>query len=132
MVVPTGLNHVAMSVPEGTLTADWRADLLEFYGALLGWREIEVLRRPDRVTISVGGSTYVNLRERPDPMTCSGDEHFGIVVASADEAQDIWNRLNEQAREVNLEPLETDDRGFRRFRFRHLLPLAIEVQSFPS
>ena len=131
MAVPTGLNHVAMSVLPGTLTDEWRAELLEFYSALLGWREIESLRLPDRLTISVGQHTYVNLRERADPMTCSGYEHLGIVVASSDEAQEIWNRLNAHPRDVGLEPLKTDDRGFRNFRFRYLLPLAIEVQSFP-
>ena len=42
MAVPTGLNHVAMSVLPGTLTDKWRAELLEFYSALLGWREIDL------------------------------------------------------------------------------------------
>ena len=41
MAVRTTLNHVAMSVASGTLTDEWRAELLEFYGALFGWREIE-------------------------------------------------------------------------------------------
>ena len=39
LAAPTGLNHVAMSVPPGTLTDDYRAELLEFYGGLFGWRE---------------------------------------------------------------------------------------------
>ena len=41
-----GLTHVAMSVPEGTLTDAYRERLLEFYGRILGWREMEALRRP--------------------------------------------------------------------------------------
>lgn len=41
-----GLSHVAMSVPEGTLTEAYRARLLNFYGRVLGWREMEALRRP--------------------------------------------------------------------------------------
>ena len=32
MTVPTGLSHVAMSVPAATLTDDYRTELLEFYG----------------------------------------------------------------------------------------------------
>jgi hypothetical protein len=131
LAAPTGLNHVAMSVPSGTLTADYRAELLEFYGALFDWREIESLRLPDRLTIRVGKHTYVNVRERPDPMVCSGYEHFGIVVSSADEAERLWHRLDADPRDVNLEPLTTDDDGVRSFRFRHLLPLTVEVQSFP-
>jgi hypothetical protein len=55
------LSHVAMSVPEGTLTDEFRAELLGFYGRILGWTD--------------GGGS---------------------------------------------------------FRFRHLLPMAIEVQFFPD
>lgn len=131
MAVTPGLNHVAMSVPSGTLTEEWRAELLEFYGPLLGWREIESLRLPDRLTILVGQYTYVNVRERSDSMTCSGYEHFGIVVASSDEVQEIWNRLDAHPLDVKLEPLTTDEGGFRSFRFRYMLPLAVEVQYFP-
>ena len=130
MAVPTGLNHVAMSVAAGTLTTDWRAELLEFYGAVLGWSEIESLSLPDRLTISVGRHSYVNVRERSVPMTCSGYEHLGIVVPSSKEAQAIWNRLDAHPRDVSLGPLTIDPAGFGSFRFRYMLPLAVEVQSF--
>ena len=130
MAVPTGLSHVAMSVPAGTLTVDYRTELLEFYGPLLGWREMESLRRPDRLTISVGAYTYLNVRERPDAMVCFGYEHFGIVVESPEEAERLWRVLDADSRDVNLEPLSRDDRGLTTFRFRYLLPLAVEVQAF--
>jgi len=128
MEVRTGLSHVAMSVPEGTLTDAFRAELLAFYGDLLGWREIESLRRPDRLTISVGASTYLNVRERSDPMVCFGYEHFGIVVESSEEAERLWTRLDADPRDMNLEPLHGDG-GLTTFRFRYLLPLAVEVQA---
>ena len=35
----------------------------------------------------------MNVRERAVPMICSGYEHFGVVVASSDEVEEIWNRL---------------------------------------
>ena len=130
MAIPIGLSHVAMSVPAGTLTDDYRTELLEFYGHLFGWREIESLRRPDRLTISVGLHTYVNVRERADPMVCCGYEHFGIVVASTDEAERLWKLLEADGRDVNLETLSSGDHGLTTFRFRYLLPLAVEVQAF--
>jgi len=130
MAIPTGLNHVAMSVPEGTLTDYYRTELLEFYGDLLGWREIESLRRPDRLTISVGTYTYLNLRERSDPMVCFGYEHLGVVVASSEEAKRLWSVLDGGQRDVNLEPLSSGDQGLTTFRFRYLVPLAVEVQAF--
>lgn len=132
MAVRTGLNHVAMSVASGTLTDEWRAELLEFYGSLFGWREIESLRLPDRLTILVGQCTYVNIRERTEPMTCSGYEHFGVVVASGAEVDDIWNRLDSSPLDLELEPLNIDDGGFRILRFRFMLPLAVEVQFLPE
>ena len=131
MTAPTGLNHVAMSVPSGTLTDTYRSELLEFYGGLFGWREMEAFRLPDRLSVSVGRHTYLNIRERSDPMVCSGYEHFGIVVRSSDEAERIWKQLDADAREMSLEPLTAGDDGFRSFRFRYLLPLTVEVQFFP-
>jgi hypothetical protein len=126
----TGLNHVAMSVPAGTLTDDYRTELLEFYGGLFGWREIESQRLPDRLTILVGNHTYLNVRERSDPMVCSGYEHFGVVVASTEDAKRLWSVLDADQRDVNLAPLASGDHGLTSFRFRYLLPLAVEVQAF--
>ena len=132
MAVRTTLNHVAMSVASGTLTDEWRAELLEFYGALFGWREIESLRLPDRLTILVGQRTYVNIRERAEPMICSGYEHFGVVVASGDEVEEIWNRLDASPLDLELEPLNIENGGFRSLRSRFMLPLAVEVQFLPE
>ena len=125
-----GLSHVAMSVPEGTLTDQYRARLLEFYGRLLGWREIESLRLPDRLTIAVGHSSYINIREQSDSMVSHGYEHFGILVRSAEEFQQVWADLASEKVDVQLEPLSTNDDGEGSYRFRYLLPMAVEVQFY--
>jgi hypothetical protein len=130
MSVSSGLSHVAMSVPMGTLTDEYRAKLLDFYGRMLGWREIESLRLPDRLTIAVGSSSYINVRERPDSMVSHGYEHFGIVVRSAEKFQRLWNDLANGEVDVQLEPLSTNDEGEGSFRFRYLLPMAVELQYF--
>ncbi len=130
MSVSSGLSHVAMSVPEGTLTNEYRARLLDFYGRMLGWREMEALRLPDRLTIAVGSSSYINVRERPDSMVTHGYEHFGIVVRSAQEFQRLWADLAQEQLDVQLEPLSTNDEGEGSFRFRYLLPMAVELQYF--
>ena len=126
-----GLNHLAMSVPVGTLTEEFRAELREFYGPLLGWTELEDLALADRMTFGVGGNTYVNIRERDDVMQTHGYEHFGIVMHSAEDADECYRALEAESRDVQLEPKKTGDDGYRVFRFRYLLPLAIEVQHFP-
>ena len=69
-----------MSVADGTLTASFRADVASFYGHHFGWTEIESLRLTDRMTLAVGGRTYVNIPERTVPMVCSDDEHIGVLL----------------------------------------------------
>jgi hypothetical protein len=127
----TGLNHVAMSVPRGTLSDENRARLAEFYGEHLGWREIDDLRLPDRLTFAVGGRTYVNIRERDDAMVCHGYEHFGLTLSTVDDVESLWADLEGDDRVDELAPMERGDDGYRVFRFRYLLPMLVEVQHLP-
>ena len=131
-MITKSLNHVVMSVPPGTLSDDWRRDVLGFYGDLFGWQELDELRLDDRLTIGVGGGCYVNIRERNDPMVVSGYEHLGVVVRSAEDADAVWARLDGLDADVELSELKRGDDGFRSFKFRHLLPLAVEVHFFPA
>jgi hypothetical protein len=126
-----GLTHIAMSVAEGTLTQDFRASLVDFYARHFGWIEIESLRLPDRMTLAVGDRDYVNIRERSEPMVCSGYEHVGLLLGSAEAVDDAWSDLDRENTDVHLEELKRGDDGYRSFRFRYLLPLTIEVQYLP-
>lgn len=126
------LTHVAMSVPEGTLTDGFRARLLTFYGRILDWREMESLRRPDRLTVAVGPSSYINIRERPEPMVSHGYEHFGVLMPTPGELRQVWADLAAAEDDVQLEPLSLNDDGEGSFRFRFLLPMAVEVQFYAS
>jgi hypothetical protein len=122
------LSHVAMSVPVGTLTDDHRTNLLEFYGRTLSWREMQAFRQPDRLTVAVGSSCYINLREQPDCMVTHGYEHFGVLVESAERLSQLWSQLSNEDLELHLEPFTPNERGEGSFRFRYLLPMAVEVQ----
>ena len=132
MPMSSGLSHVAMSVPDGTLTDEYRARLLEFYRRLLGWHEMKSLRRADRLTVAVGRASYVNIRERPDSMVSHGYEHFGVLVRSAEDLRPLWADLANEKDDVQLEPLSTSDAGEGSFRFRYLLPMAVEAQFYAS
>jgi hypothetical protein len=121
-----------MSVPEGTLTDAYRARLLEFYGQILDWREMESLRLPGRLTVAVGPSSYINIRERPDSMVTHGYDHFGVLVQSAEDLQQLWADLSNAEDNVELEPLSTSADGEGSFRFRYLLPMAVEAQFYAS
>jgi hypothetical protein len=118
-----------MSVPPGTLTDDYRRAVLDFYGEILGWREIDQLRLPDRMTIAVGKNCYVNLRERDDAATYHGYDHVGVLVRSEDDLRQLWDELDQHHPEVTLRPISQTGAALT-FRMQHLIPLAVEVQFF--
>ena len=132
MPLSSGLSHVAMSVPEGTLTDDFRTRLLDFYGRLLGWREMESLRLPGRLTVAVGRSSYINIREQAQSMVTHGYEHFGVLLRSAEDLRQLWEDLANEKQDVQLEPLSPNGAGEGSFRFRFLLPMAVEAQYFAA
>jgi hypothetical protein len=119
-----------MSVPPGTLTDEYRAEVSAFYGALFGWREIEALRLPDRMTISVGNFSYINIRERDEAMHATGYEHFGVLMKSADDLVQTCEQLARDYPDVMVDGEPNEGTGT--VRFRHILPLAVEMQFFPD
>ena len=125
------LSHVAMSVPPATLTEAWRTQVLDFYGEVFGWKEMDQFRLPDRLTISVG-STYINVRARDDAPAYSGYEHFGVAFPSADELRKAWDDASKHDADLTLEPLQESDDGYLSFRLHYLLPLTIEAQFIPK
>ena len=124
------ISHVAMSVPEGTLTDDYRGRVLDFYGEILGWRELVSFRLPDRLTIGVGPGCYVNVREQPGASARDPYQHFGVCVRSEQELRDLWDDLDSGHPDVELQPISDSGSGQLTFRFQHLLPFAVEVQYF--
>jgi len=84
------------------------------------------------LTLSIGASCYLNIPERVDALEPTGYEHFGVTVTSAAQLHAVWDRLTGEQRDIQLTPVEESADGSCSFRFRHLLPLAIEVQYFAS
>ena len=118
-----GLTHVAMSVAPGTLTDEFCAEVLAFYGDVFGWQSMDRFRQSDRLTVAISPTAYFNLREREDYATIAY-EHFGVMVDSRDELAALRDEV--AARGVDVE----DSPASQLFRFKHLLPMAIEVQYF--
>ena len=132
MPVTKGLSHIAISVPTGTLTPQWRSAFLDLYGGVFGWTEIDNGARPDRLTVATGGACYINIRERQEPMRCTDYEHFGMVVESSDDVDSLWARLAASAPDIELEEIDRRSSGVSAFKFRHMLPMTMEIQYLPG
>jgi len=129
------LSHVAMSVHRSTFTEEYISDL-GFYCDLLGWKIDENLSiENERLLFSLPAhGQYLNVRALDKPMVASSYEHIGIYVASPEEVSSLYNSVLTHGK--NDSRVELDERGVQtlyggsvtQFRFKYLLPLAIEIQ----
>jgi hypothetical protein len=44
----------------------------------------------------------------------------------------VWRALDACGHDIELTPIDRGDDGYRNFRFRYALPVAIEVQYLPE
>ena len=63
-------------------------------------------------------------------MVSHGYEHFGVLVPSAADLRQLWEELANELDDVQLESFWTNDAGEGSFRFRYLLPMAVEAQFY--
>jgi hypothetical protein len=129
------LSHIAMSVERSTFTDDYISDL-EFYCDLLGWKVNENLSiKNERLLMSLPDhGQYLNVRALDEPMVSSSYEHMGIYVATSEEVHSLHSKVQLHGEKDNR--VQLDERGVQNlyggvlttFRFKYLLPLAIEIQ----
>jgi len=128
------LSHIAMTVSRESYTSEYLDELSRFYKATLGWRVDDNLSIPnERLFIAISKDQYLNVRAADEPMATSGYEHLGIYLDSSDDVHAMHAKVIEEARsERNLEIDKLVqvlyDGILTTFRFRYLMPLAIEVQ----
>ena len=84
-----------------------------------------ILDLPDEAWFDVG------LMQKDIVLALDTARQLHVPLPSATAADELWKELDAESRDVNLEPLTANDDGYRSFRFRYQLPLAIEIQHFP-
>jgi hypothetical protein len=132
------INHVAMSVPADLLDAAHRAEILAFYGDVLGWEEhpSETVDREKLVLRVHSHEQFVFLVADEHPMRCPPRDHFGLSVGELDELEVTYARARAWAdrdARVELIDIKADDFGplvLSSFYVGFLLPMMIEVQHF--
>lgn len=132
------INHVAMSVPAALLDAGHRAEILAFYGDVLGWEEhpSETVDRKKFVLRVHSHEQFVFLIADENPMRCPPMDHIGLSVGERDELEETYARARAWAdrdERVELIDIKADDFGplvLSSFYVGFLLPMMIEVQHF--
>jgi len=128
-------NHMELTFEPGTLTADKRDEIAEFYGDLFGWRfqDTEVvgqkcfLMQPD-------DGQFILCAESPKYMQSPGYDHLGLLMdtrAEVDEAlakAKAWQERDDRVRLKEYQDLVYPQLTVHAFYVRHLLPIWFDVQ----
>ncbi|HMC52723.1 MAG TPA: VOC family protein [Acidimicrobiales bacterium] len=135
---PPRFNHVAMSMPAGSLDAAGRKAIVDFYGQVFGWEELPTLTEDGRrlVLQAYRYDQFVFLIADDEPMSCPRMDHFGMSVRGEDELDELLARCKAYAESddrVDIIDKQVEDHDVlkvKSFYVRYLLPMMIEVQLF--
>ena len=135
--LPT-FNHVAMSVSADLLSAESRAELLDFYGEVFGWTEMPTMTQDrERMVLRVhSNEQFVFLIADAQPMACPRMDHFGLSVAAPAELYETVERARKfRERDARVEIIEPEIEDYKvlklhNFYVRYRLPLMVEVQCY--
>jgi hypothetical protein len=131
-------NHVAMSVPSATLDDDGRKDIVEFFGDVFGWQELEQMTESGHRLVLMA-HTFEQfvflLANDKTPTVGARMDHFGFSVGTEEEFEETlskaqaWVARDAAATEV-IGPMDEfyGPLRMRSFYVRHGLPLMTEIQ----
>jgi hypothetical protein len=90
------LNHVALSMEMDDAA---RAEILAFYGDVFGWTEGDNTGEPGNPLILYTGAfgEFVYLLPSAEPLTAPALDHFGVMVESLDELNEVVERAKGRA-----------------------------------
>ncbi len=130
-------NHMELTLPEGSLGPEGRAEITRFYKAVFGWGAIDVelfeqknllLHTDDEV------SQFLLLAESPTPLESPSFDHLGVLMDSRAEVDEMLARCKsyrERDDRVRIKEYDDLDQGVvvvRAFYVKYLLPIYFDVQ----
>jgi catechol 2,3-dioxygenase-like lactoylglutathione lyase family enzyme len=134
------LNHVAFTMDPALLDERGRAELLDFYGDVFGWREADNTGETGNPLILSTGAyaQFVYLLPGEPHLSSPALDHFGVLVGTVEELQDTVDRAKKwQARDARVRIIDvksrltrspTHDFTLTSAYIGFVLPLMVELQ----
>jgi hypothetical protein len=130
-------NHMELTLPKGTFTDEWRADIDGFYGSVLGWEIMShQLGKLDTILLRPDDGQFILLAQADAHLASPGMDHLGLLVDTREEVDallDMCRRYAEKDDRVHIvdyteKDLVTGNVTVHAFYVRYLLPLYFDIQ----
>jgi len=129
-------NHMELTLPRGTLTREFRAEVDAFYGGVFGWKGLDtevvgqlchlLLPDPDH---------FILLAESDTPLSSPGYDHLGLLQDTREEVDRLLEECERYAEKdervsiIRYEDLVYSELTVHAFYVKYLLPVYFDVQS---
>jgi hypothetical protein len=128
-------NHMELTLPKGTITDEYRADLESFYGGVFGWgiKPTKVLDLDATLLLPDDGQ-FILIAEASKYMQSPGLDHLGLLMDSREDVDEMLGRCerfqekDDRCRIHNFKDLVVGDITTRAFYVKYLLPIWFDVQ----
>ena len=128
-------NHMELTLPAGTMDADFREDVARFYGGVLGWSTADIpLLGQSCLYLQVDDGQFLLLAESDKPISVPGYDHLGLLIDERSEVdallEDI-SKFQQQDDRVQIKRYDDLEQGpvtVHAFYVRYLLPIYFDVQ----
>jgi hypothetical protein len=128
-------NHMELTLPRGTLTPEYRAEIDAFYGDVFGWTFLDtpIVGQLGHLC-RIDEDDFILLLESDTPMSSLGYDHLGILLPTREEVDDTlakiktWQAKDDRIRIKEYTDLHTGNVIVHAFYVRHLLPIWFDIQ----
>lgn len=131
------LNHMELTFAEGSLTAEKKQQITDFYQELFGWNTLEidiVGQKALLLMLDEEVSQFILLAESPKPIHSPGYDHLGLLFETREEVDKLLaacKAKQKQQPEIQIKEYEDLHEGpttTHAFYVKHLLPIWFDVQ----
>jgi hypothetical protein len=124
-----------ITFPAGTLTPEFYEDVRAFYGDVFGFTcTTQPMFGQRSITMRAGHNDFILLIEGDEPMRAPGFDHLGFELESRGEVDATlekvkrWRDRDERIELKEYDDGVMDDRLYRAYYVKHLLPIWFDVQ----
>ena len=124
-----------ITLPKGSLTEEFRADVVSFYGDVYGFTFSHGdMFGQSSCTMGLDNGSFILLIEGDAPMTANGFDHLGFEQASRADVDDTLAKVRQwKGKDDRIKLKEYPDgtlggRAYHAYYVKHLLPIWFDVQ----